>query len=116
MEAECPRAVPVLGPIQRTSDAELHRPCGIDQAFLDRSATPRAMGVALSPVVVPGVRVGVEIDQADRPMPLENRAELSEGDGMVSANSEWNHAGIQNQPEALFDDSVRCLHVSRDHR
>src|SRR5207237_8597975 len=71
MQAQGLRTAAILGPVQGSADAELHRPRGVDQSFLDRSATPGAVGVALSPVVVPGVCVRVEIDQAERAMPLQ---------------------------------------------
>src|SRR6266850_3463243 len=116
VEAQRSRAVAIRWSIQRASDAELYRPRGIDQPFLDRPATPRAMGVPLSPVVVPGIRVRIEIDQTDRSVPLEDRAELSQGYGVVPAKSERDYSGIQDRLQPFFDDRVRGLHVSRYHR
>src|SRR5712692_8373036 len=102
MQAERTSAAPILGTVERTSDAALHRPRRIDQTFFDRAAAPGAVGVALSPIVVPCVRVRVEIDEPDRTMALKDRAELCERDRVVSSYRERNHAGIHDRPEALF--------------
>src|SRR5882672_7106797 len=95
MEAQRSRAFAIRWSIQRASDAELYRPRGIDQPLLDRPATPCAMGVPLSPVVVPGIRVRIEIDQTDRSVPLEDRPELSEGDGVVSPDGKRDDPGLE---------------------
>src|SRR3989442_13396445 len=36
-------ATPIIGPVAAAADPDLHGACWIDQAFLDRAATPRPM-------------------------------------------------------------------------
>ena len=115
VKAERARTVPIFGAVQRTPDAQLHRPRGLDQTLLDRAAAPGAVGVALAPVVVPGIGVGIEIDQADRPVALGDRPQLSQRDRMVSSDGERNDLGSEDRAEPFVDHFVRGLHVPGDH-
>src|SRR5947208_11675183 len=115
MKTECPRAATVLRAIQRAADAELHRPSRIDQAFLDGAPAPGAMGVALAPVAVPGVGVGVEVDQADRAVAPGDRPQLAQRDRVVTADGQWNDAGLQDQAKSIDHDLVTGLDIARDN-
>src|SRR5207237_7718929 len=96
MKAERARPAAVLGTIQRAAGAELHRPPGIDQALLDGALAPGAMRVALAPVVVPGIGVGVEVDQSNRAVLLRDGAKFSERDRMIPTECQGHDAGLED--------------------
>src|SRR5439155_1662420 len=114
MKTQRPRAAAVLRAIQRTADAELHGPSRIDQAFFDGAPAPGAMGVALAPIAVPGVGVGVEVDQADRPVARGDGPQLAQRDRVVAPDREWDDAGLQDRAKSVDHDLVTDLDVARD--
>ena len=87
------RQVLLVGGIHRAAHADLDRPLGIDQALLDGAAERRAVGVFLAAeIAVAGVGMGVEMDQADRPL-AGDRAQDRQGDQMVAAGRQRRRAG-----------------------
>src|SRR5438128_2447568 len=115
MKAECPGATPVLGSVQRTADPELDCALRIDQPFFDGTLAPRAVGVPLAPIAVPGVGVRVEIDQAYRAMALGDRPQLAERNAVVAADRQWDDARIQDRAQAVEHHLVTGLDVARHH-
>ena len=114
MKPQRSRTVPIFRPVQRSSDAELDRSRRVDQALLDRAATPGAMRIALTPVAVPGIGVRVEVDQADRAVAPGDRPQLAQRDRVVTADGQWNDAGLQDRAKSIDHDLVTDLDVARD--
>src|SRR2546426_8516340 len=112
MKAERPRAAAVLRAEERAADPELHGPSRVNQAFFDGAPAPRAVGVALAPVAVPGVGVRVEIDQPDRAVALGDGPQLAQGDRVVTADGEWDDGSLQDRAQSVDHDLVTGLDIS----
>ncbi len=73
----------------RRSDADLHHAAGIDQALLDGVEKDGAVAKRLAEVGAPGVDMGVEMDDAERPSLLLGRgAQQRQRDAVVAAESD----------------------------
>ena len=68
---------------------------------------------ALAEVLVPGVAVRVEVDQRQRAVPGGVGAELGERDGVVAAEDDREHAGVDERAEALLGELVGADRVAR---
>ena len=75
----------------------------VDQALLERPLERRAVEVALAVVLLPGVGVGVEQHDADRPVDGGVRAQLAEHDRVVAAERRSARAGAQHRLELRGD-------------
>src|SRR5690606_4459378 len=67
-EAEAPVVLQVLLAVQRAADADVRGRLGVGQPFPQGPAEGGAGGVRRVEVGVPGVGVGVEVEQRDRPV------------------------------------------------
>ena len=85
----------------------------VDQALLDRPAHPRPVVVLLAEVAVPGVGVGVEVDDGDRPA-RPRRAQVGERAGVVAADEQRDDAGLDDRRDRRLDRGVAALGVARD--
>ena len=81
-------AVEVALRVQRAADADVRRRLQRQQALLGRPAERRAMGVRRTEVGVPGVEVGVEVDQRDRPVLSVQCPQQRQRDGVVAAEGD----------------------------
>lgn len=68
---------------------------GVEDAFLDGAAERGAVGVLGAEVGVPGVQVGVEVEQGDRAVLLGHGAQQGQRDGVVAAEGHQAGAGVQ---------------------
>jgi len=73
------------------ADADLDRAVGIDDTFIDGATDERTMVDALA-VVRPGVLMGVELHQRQRPVDGGMRLEQRPGDEMVAAERQQESA------------------------
>src|SRR6266496_5045345 len=70
------------------ADADLDHARGIDQTLLDGIEEDRAMTVFLAEGIGPGIDMGIEMDEAHRPMPFGERAQQRQRDRMIAAQGE----------------------------
>ncbi len=89
--------------------ANLDRAAGIDQAFPGGSGNEGAV-VYTAVVVEPGVLMGVELDERQRPMPRDMRLQERPGDVVVAAEGEQ-EGTFGNQRRGLALDRRGCLVV-----
>ena len=61
------------------------------------------MEVTLAEVLMPGVPMGVELDERERPMLAREDAELGERDRVVAAEAERQDARLDERREGLLD-------------
>ena len=69
------------------------------------------MEVALVEVLVPGVAVGVELDERERAVAPGDDAQLGKRDRVVAAQCEREDACVDDGRERLLDTPVRALRV-----
>ena len=104
LEAHLARVAEVALRVQRPAHAREQRSLRRDHALLDRAPERRAVEVLLAVVLVPGVRVRVEQNHADR---LSGgggvRAQLAQDDRVVAAQHERDRARGQHRREAVGD-------------
>src|SRR5262249_52605884 len=87
-EAE-PRVVhQVLGGEERAADPHVHRAVLEQELLLERAAERRPVRVRRAEVGVPGVEVGVEVQQRGRPVALAEGAQQRQRDRMVAAQGQ----------------------------
>ena len=67
--------IEVVFAVDRSADADLNEAPAVHKSFFDGAAEWRAVKILAAEVLIPGVDVGVELDQSERPMPLCERAE-----------------------------------------
>ena len=70
----------------------------------------------LTEVLVPGVAVGVQLDERERAMPARQRAQLGQRDGVVAAEREREDAGIDERCERLLHLAIGAFGVARRDR
>ena len=85
----------------------------VDQPLLERALERRAVEVALAVVLLPGVGVGVEQHDADRPVDRRVRAQLAEHDRVVAAERRAGDAGAQHRRRAAPRSAPWSLGVAR---
>jgi hypothetical protein len=87
-EAE-PFAVRQIGAgVQRAADTHVQRVLAVDQALLGGPPERRAVGVGRTEVGVPGVEVGVEVQDGKGAVPLVHRAQQRKCDRVVAADGQ----------------------------
>src|SRR6266571_2849523 len=88
LEAEVGVFLEVGGRVQGTAGADVDGAVLAQQAFLAGAAKRGAMGVRGAEVSVPGVEVGVEVEQRDRSPELVGGAQQRQRDGVVAADGD----------------------------
>jgi hypothetical protein len=63
-----------------------------------------------------GVRVGVEVDEADRAVPAGDRAHVWLGDRVVAAEDDGNRAGGHDLPNGALDLRMRARGIGGHDR
>ena len=101
---------------ERPAHARLHGRRRVDQPLLGGAPERRPVEVALVEVLVPGVAVGVELDERERAVPLRDDAQLGERDRVVAAEREREGAGLHHGRQRLLDAPVRALGVPGRNR
>ena len=113
LEAPAAWLVEVGRRVERTAHPGQRRALRRDQALLQRAPERRAVEVALAVVLVPGVGMGVEQDEPERPVALGVRAQLAEHDRVVAAEHERRDAGGDERPRGPRGSGRRCAPRSR---
>src|SRR5439155_24860027 len=111
LEPERARVVEVARGEQRPAHPGLYRSRRLDQALLDGAPERRSVEVPLVEVLVPRVRVRVELDERHLPVPAREGAELRERDRVVAAEDEREDTGVDERSESSLDPLVRALGV-----
>src|SRR5262249_359626 len=104
--AEAPDILVVDG----AADADLDRPLGIEQPFLDGATERGAVMEFGAEITVAGGAMSVEMTHAERPL-LGDRAEDRQGNGMIAAGGERHGAGRMDVPEDRLDLPMRTLEL-----
>src|SRR5207249_6435511 len=76
----------VLGAVERSADADLDHASRLDEPFLDRAAKRRPVEELRAEILVPGVGVGVKVHHAQPSVAARERAQDTEGDGVITAD------------------------------
>src|SRR5437879_1927066 len=83
-----------------TVEADLDRPLGVDQAFVDTYFEARAGVVQAPGHRAEGVGVGIEVDHGDRPLEARafsrDGAQDRRGDAVIAADGDRNDASLVN--------------------
>ena len=95
--------VEVVGAVERPADADLDHAAAVDQLLLDRPPEGGPVKVLGAEVLVPGVRMGVEVDQAEPPVPPRERPEDRERDGMIASHGQRHHARRDERVDLALD-------------
>ena len=74
------------------------------------------MEVALAEVLVPRVRVGVELHERERPVLRGEHPQLGERDRVVAAHRRREDPRVDDRCERLLDLAVGALRVAGRHR
>ena len=86
----------------------------VEQALLDGAAERRAVRIAVvAEIGVVGVRMGVEMDEADRPRPRDG-AQGRQCRQMVAADAERDRAGCDHGRDPGLDPGEPVVQVDRD--
>src|SRR3546814_8065170 len=95
--------------LHRRADADLDHPACIDQALADGVVEAGPMAVSQAEAVWPGIHMGVEMHEADRPaLPFRPRAQQRQGDGLVATQcDEVAEAGRSEEHPAELQSLMR---------
>src|SRR5258708_32538982 len=74
------------------------------------------MGILAAEVLVPQVVVRIELNQRTRAVFLCHRAQNWQADGMITANANAAHGGLQKSGNASLDTAEGVLNRKRIHR
>src|SRR5436189_28464 len=98
----------VLGAVERPADPDLDHPPRVHVPLLHRAAERRAVEELRAEVLVPGVRVGVEVDDAERAVATRERPEDGQRDRMVAADADGQGALGRDRGDPALDGFVRA--------
>ena len=102
------------GPV--AAQADLHVARRVDVAGLDEPVHRAAVRERHAERLARGVRVGVEVDEADRAVDLGAGADVRLGDRVVAAEDDRDRAGGEDLRHRVLDRDVRADRVGREDR
>src|SRR5207247_5796501 len=76
----------VVGAVEGAADAHLDHAARVHEPLLDGPTERRPVEELGAEVLVPGVRMRVEVDETDGPVPARERSQDRQRDGVVAAN------------------------------
>ncbi len=103
----------VLGVVQRAADADVQAAFGVEEALLEGTAERGAVRVGGAEVGVPGVQVGVEVDDRDRAVHRPDRAQQRKRDRVVAAEGEQPGRPLKQAARAALDRGDSLVDVER---
>src|SRR5215211_7705846 len=115
VEAHLARVIPVVLVVDRTPHPDLYGARGIEEPLFDGPAERRTVRMLFAEVGVPGVRVGVELHEGQRPMLRGGGPELWQRDGVVAAEDYGGCSGPVDRLQAFRDSLVARFYVAGDH-
>ena len=115
-EAQRAVVVHVLGSVERSAQADLHRRGGVDQTLLRGAPEDRPVGDPGAEVGVPGVGVRVELEQRERTASRGGGAQQRQADRVVAAEAEHPPTVVHDRAGRLLDGGVTGLDVDRGRR
>ena len=74
------------------------------------------MEVPLTEVLLPRIAVGVELHEAERPVPPREHTQLGKRDRVIATEGEREDTRVDERPHRLFDLRIGALGVPRRHR
>src|SRR5262245_29869421 len=95
--------VEVVRSVERPADADLDHAAAVDQFLLDRPSEGGSVEVLGAEVLVPRVRMRVEVDQAQPPMPSREGPEDRKRDRMVASHGHRHHRCRDESVDLTFD-------------
>src|SRR5439155_5083575 len=99
--------------VVRAADPSLHRAARVEETFLDSPFEGASVEVLLAEVLVPGIGVRVQLEEADRTVTTNERPQLRERDRVIAAERERKHPRIDEGRHRLLDLTVGALDGSR---
>ena len=105
----------ILVAVERPADPDLDHPARIDEALFDRAAERRSVEVLRAEVLVPGVRMRVEVHEAEAPVTTSERPQDGQGDRVIAAHADGHRALRDHLAQAPLDRLVRALDRDRHH-
>ena len=105
----------VLGPVQRTADADLDHAPRVDRALLDRPPERRAVEELAAEVLVPRVGVRVKVHDGQRPVLAGQRADDRQGHRVIASHAQRPRPGRDDGVDLRLDGRVRALDGDRHH-
>ncbi len=107
--------VEVPGTVEGAADSDLDGPPRVDETLLHRPAELGSVEVLGAEVLVPGIRVGVEMDQSHRSVSPGNGPENRQGHRVVSSHRDRDHAVPEQALDLTLHRLVGPLDGDRNH-
>src|SRR5829696_1838636 len=114
VEAHLARVIPIPPVVDRTPHPGLDGARGIEETLFDGTPERRAVRVLLAEVGVPGVGMGIELHEGQRPMDRSGGPEFGQRYGVVAAKDNRGHPGPVDRPQTLLYPPVTLLDIARD--
>src|SRR5690625_4877878 len=87
----------------------------VDEPFFNCSSERCSMHIFLSVIVVPGISMGIKMNQRNRAIFLVKCPEMTEGDGMVSTHHDGRYPAVEDRGQRLYYIVISCMDIPRYH-
>jgi hypothetical protein len=85
----------------------------LQKTFFEGPPKGRTVRILAAKVFVPEIVVGVELDEANGSVLFGNRAKNGQADGMIAADADAAHSGIEKRSNSLLDAAKRVFDGKR---
>src|SRR5262245_50000004 len=89
--------------VEWAPNSELDRPPGIDDALFHRTTEHRAVEILRAEVLVPAIRVAIEMDEPHRAVAPRDRTQDGQRDRMVAAHADGDDVRVEELANLLLD-------------